>query len=352
MKKRRFLHSRCFLLAVCAAFVLTGCSMGKKQENIDLGMEAVAGLDYEGALACFEKALVEGEDEELLYRGQGIAYIGLTQYEEAAASLEKALSYCNGNIGSLEFDINYYLAVAYYKKGDIDRALQVYDAILALRDDEKTAYCLRGALALEQDRYDDADADFRKAVSLDKKDYDTLLDIYISLEKNGYREAGIEYLQTALTEGGDNISDYDKGRLYYYLEDYDNARNSLEKARDTGSAEAVLFLGRTYEALNDFNYASSVYSNYLDSHPDHPQVQNQFGICKMQMGEYEAALAAFEAGLACEDTVCRQILKYNQIAAYEKLSRFAEAAALMEDYLALYPDDEKAKREYTFLKTR
>ena len=68
MKKRRFLHSRCFLLAVCAAFVLTGCSMGKKQENIDQGMEAIAQLDYEGALACFEKALVEGEDEELLYQ--------------------------------------------------------------------------------------------------------------------------------------------------------------------------------------------------------------------------------------------------------------------------------------------
>ena len=45
MKKRRFLHSRCFLLAVCAAVVLTGCSMGKKQENIDQGMEAIAQLE-------------------------------------------------------------------------------------------------------------------------------------------------------------------------------------------------------------------------------------------------------------------------------------------------------------------
>ncbi len=343
---------RILLLAAGAMLLLSGCGIGKKQENIDQGMEAIAQLDYEGALACFEKALVEGEDEELLYRGQGIACIGLSRYEDAAAALEKALSFCNGHIGSLDFDINYYLALAYYKNGDRDRAIQVYDAILALRKDEKTAYCLRGALELEKDEYDKADADFQKAIELDKKDYDCLLDIYISMDKNGYKEAGVEYLQKALTEGGDGISDYDRGRLYYFLEDYENARNCLEKARDTGTAESVLFLGRAYEALGDFNYASSVYAGYLEDHPDSPQVQNQLGMCKMQMGEYEAALTAFQAGLACEDTTYMQTLKYNEIAACEKLAQFGKAAELMRSYLELYPDDAKAKREYEFLKTR
>ncbi len=326
--------------------------MGEKRENIDAGMSAIEALDYESALAYFEKALVEGEDEELLYRGQGIAYIGLTRYEEAVESLEKSLSYCNGMISSLQFDTNYYLAAAYYKNGDIDSALKVYDAILALRDDEKTAYYLRGTLELEQGNYEKADEDFRIAISLDTKDYNCLINIYRSLEKNGYKEAGIKYLEGTLATDGEDMPDYDKGRLYYYLQDYDNAKNCLEKARDTGSAEAILFLGRTYEALGDFNYASSVYASYLVQDPDNPQVQNQLGICKMQMNDYEAALAAFEAGLASEDKTCMQTLKYNEIAAYEKLCQFQKAAALMESYLQLYPDDEKAKREYEFLKTR
>ena len=343
---------RTILALICLSFFLSGCSVLEKHENIDQGMEAVSQLDYEGALACFEKALVEGEDGELLYRGQGIAYIGLTRYEEAAAALEKSLSFCNGHIGSLEFDTNYYLALAYYKNGDPDRALQVYDAILALRKNEKEAYCLRGTLELEKDEYDKADADFRKAMELDEKDYDCLLAIYRSLEKNGYREAGVEYLQKALNAGGDKMSDYDKGRLYYYLEDYENARNCLEKARDTGTAEAVLFLGRTYEALGDFNYASKVYSGYLESSPDNPEVRNQLGLCRMQMNDYEAALAAFQAGLACEDTTYMQTLKFNEIAAYEKLAQFDKAAELMRSYLQSYPDDEKAKRENEFLKTR
>lgn len=342
---------RCAAAVSCLALLLTGCGGAGAGENIDQGMAAIEALDYEGALAFFEKALVEGEDEELLYRGQGIAYIGLTQYEAAAEALEKSLSECGGFVGDLEFDTNYYLAAAYYKSGNIDGAAQVYDAILGMRDTEKDAYYLRGTLELEKGDFDRAKADFDKAVSLDPKDYDCLLDIYQSLERGGYREAGEEYLRAALAEGN-SISDYDGGRLYYYLQDYDNAKNSLERARDTGSAEAALFLGRTYEALGDFNYASSVYSNYLGSNPDTPEIQNQLGICKMRMGDYEAALTAFASGLACEDKTYMQTLKYNEIAAYEYLSQFKKATVLMESYLQSYPDDEKAKREYEFLKTR
>ena len=85
--------------------LLTGCG-NEKQESTKQGMAAIEVLDYQGALTCFEKALADGENPELVYRGQGIAYIGLTQYADAAASLEKALSYCRGIPGSLEYDTN------------------------------------------------------------------------------------------------------------------------------------------------------------------------------------------------------------------------------------------------------
>ncbi len=340
------------LMVIGMTMLLTGCAAGKKQENIELGMNAIESLEYEEALVCFEKALAEKEDKELLYRGQGIAYIGLTRYEEAAEALEKSLSCCNGYVDDLQFDTNYYLATAYYKSGNAERAMQVYDAMIAMRKEEKTAYYLRGMLKLENADFENAKIDFEKAIELDPEDYDCLFDIYRSMEKNGYQEAGAVYLQEALTAGEASMSEYDKGRLYYYLKDYDNAKNSLEKARDTGSMEAILFLGRAYEALGDFNYASSVYSDFLNSHSDSPQIQNQLGICKMQMGDYDAALAAFQAGLAGEDKSYMQTLKFNEIAAYEKLAQFQKATVLMEAYLALYPDDERAKREYEFLKTR
>ena len=47
-----------------------------------------------------------------------------------------------------------------------------------------------------------------------------------------------------------------------------------------------------------------------------------------------------------------RVLEFNQIVAYEYTGDFKQAAVLMEAYLKKYPDDEKALREYEFLKTR
>ena len=56
-----------------------------------------------------------------------------------------------------------------------------------------------------KDNFEKAEADFQKAIELDPGDYDCLFDIYRSLEKNGYQEAGIIYLQDALASGEEEV---------------------------------------------------------------------------------------------------------------------------------------------------
>ena len=53
-------------------------------------------------------------------------------------------------------------------------------------------------------------------------------EIYEVLEKFGYREVGNEYLQGTLEASSKDMSNYDKGRMYFYLEDFESARNYLE----------------------------------------------------------------------------------------------------------------------------
>ena len=53
-----------------------------------------------------------------------------------------------------------------------------------------------------------------------------------------------------------------------------------------------------------------------------------------------------------EGNTVTQSLKFNEIVAYEYLGQYDQAKLAMEQYLALYPDDEKAQREAVFLKTR
>lgn len=341
-----------FLCGAVAVLLLGGCGMKGKTDNINAGMEAVAALEYDNALFSFAAAREAGEDLRRINRGEGIAYLGKTMYAEAAQAFETALSYSDGRVNSMDYDINYYLATAYYKLGETEKAIDVYNAILALKDGERDAYYLRGAIWAELGNLDQATADFDKAISLDKTDYDRLIDIYCVLAEHGYKDKGLSYLQTAMEAGTKDMTNYEKGRICYYLEDYENARNYLEKARDEGGYEAILFLGRTYETLGDNNYAISVYSTFLESEGPNAQVLNQLGLCRMQTGDYQGALTAFQSAKNIEDNGMMQVLRMNEIIAYERLHEFKEAASLMNSYLSSYPDDEAAKREYEFLKSR
>ncbi|MCM1136177.1 MAG: tetratricopeptide repeat protein [Clostridium sp.] len=352
MEKR--IKNKCAAAAfVMAAVILAGgCGLTDKNTNISAGMEAVAALEYDGALESFAAAKEAGEDLRLACRGEGLAYMGKTMYAEAAQAFETALSYSDGRVNSMDYDINYYLATAYYKQGELNKAIEVYNAIIALKGEEKDAYYLRGVIYAEQGNFDSAKADFDKVVSLDKSNYDRLINIYGVLAGNGYKDAGQTYLQTAMDAGTKGMTNYEKGRICYYLEDYENARTYLEKAREEGGYESALFLGKTYEILGDLNYAISVYTSYLENQEQNPQMLNQLGLCKMQSGDYEGALTAFQSAINIEDNGMMQTLKMNEIVAYERLGQYQEAASRMNSYLSAYPDDAAAQREYEFLQTR
>ena len=318
------------------------CGAKEKTDNTSLGMEAVQNLEYTEAIQYFNAALEEKEDERLVCRGMGLAYMGLSKYEDAIAYLEKALRLSNGSVQDIDYDINYYLATAYFKNGQAQEALQSYDAILALRPKEIEAYYLRGYVKLCGGNFESAKEDFDKTISLDPQNYDRLIQIYNALVDNGYREVGKEK----------SISNYDLGRIYYYLEDYESAKNYLSQVKISSDYEASLYLGRTYEALGDYNYAASIYNDYTLNDQSKAEIYNQLGLCRMQMKEYELALMAFQSAMNIEGNGMMQTLKFNEIIAYEYMEEYKTAAALMSDYLKTYPDDEAAQRENLFLKTR
>lgn len=343
--------TRLAVLSVCV-LTLTGCGKVSRQ-HIDEGMQAIAEQNYEQALTSLEEAESAGEDTRLLYRAKGLAFMGLTQYSDAAEAFETALKSSNGRVQNIDVDMNYYLATAYYKQGDDAQAIRIYNTILSLFPKEKDALYLRGSILLHQssDNYESAKADFDRAIELAPLDFDQLLNICQVLKECGYQDAGREYLENAMANNAKDMSDYDKGRICFYLENYQDARDYLERAKDTAGGGAVLYLGRTWEILGDYNYASSVYEAYLTNTPD-AEIYNQLGMCRLKMNDPQAALEAFQAGQTVENCPILQILQYNEIVACEQLENFTEAASLMQSYLKTYPDDEQAQRENIFLKTR
>lgn len=344
------------MIVIFTAFSFGGC--GKKgTENIEAGMAAIESLEYSQALSCFEKAIVNGENLELAYRGQGIAYMGMTQYEEAIASFEKALKSSGMFPGELEYDINFYLAAAKYKMGDNNGAIGVFDGILALQKKNRDAYFLRGSAKIAAKDLEGGKADLEKAMELSGNSTELLIDAYKVFADNGMEQEGSAYLTKAMEKGA-TMTDYEKGTISYYLKDYENARNYLETARtdnknkESNEGNIVYMLGQTYEQLGDNNYAAVLYEGYLAEHPNDVEICNQLGLCKLEAKDYQGALTAFQAAMQIESDSLTQNLKYNEIVAYEYLGDFTKAKVLMEAYLKAYPDDGAAIREYEFLKTR
>lgn len=336
--------------SLMAAGMLAGC--GSTGEKTDSAMELLEQLNYEAALAEFDVAEENGENERLIARGRGIAYMGLTNYEQAITCFEDALQSSDGFVQDVDFDVNYYLAAAYLKNGQLLEAEGAYNAILALRPEEDDAYFLRGTVRLQRGQYVPAKEDFDKVVSMDPDNYDRLIEIYQALEHYGYKEVGQEYLNNAMEAAGDKMDSYDSGRMYYYLGDYQKACVALEKARSDGDAESYLYLGKAYEATGDYNYAASVYNSWLTKDTGSAEIYNQLGLCEMSMGSYKRALDAFQAGMQVEGNSLMQTLAFNEIVAYEYLGEYKQAAVLLDNYLKIYPDDEVAKREQQFLATR
>lgn len=340
-----------FCMVFCAAFFM-GCGRKQEETNIQKGMEQLEAMDYGGALESFETALVHKEDEQLIYRGEGLANMGLGNYEAAVECFLQSISHANGKVTDLEFDTNYYLASSYYKLGQYEEAQKIYSAILGLRRKEADAYFLRACTLLKEGSYDAAVKDFESAFSLEPDNLDLVTDAFVEMQAAGFEEEGRGYLQEFLSKKDKELKDAQKGAIYFYLGDYTNARTYLDGALNAGDPEVSLMLGKTYEKLGDMNYALVVYQTYLNDSAPNPAIYNSLGVCLMQQEKYEEALEAFEAGIAFGNSAYIQNLKFNQIVAKEYMGSFSEAKSLMQEYLSSYPDDKKAKEEYEFLQTR
>ena len=353
MKKRRLCYN--YIAVMMLLFIvlcLSGC-MKKEGSKTKEGMNCIQSGDFDGAMLHFGDAEGAGENPVYINRGKGIAYMGQNRYEEAATAFEEALQ-ADGSIPTdVDYDINFYLGVCYYKTGRYEEAVERYDAILALKEKNADAYVERGTAYLALGKNDEARADFDKAIELSPKDYGLCIDIYCILREAGQETVGADYLQNAVDSEDKKMPDYDKGRLYFYLGDYSNARDYLEKAKGSGngSEELILLLGQCYENLNDRTYATTVYTSYLASSQS-KAVYNQLGMCYAASGDYLSALEAFQTGLGLSDYSFEQELRFNEIVAYERLGDYITAKEKCSTYVLDYPGDEAGEREYQFLKTR
>ena len=141
------------------------------------------------------------------------------------------------------------------------------------------------------DSYDEASSNFSKAYG-DEATYEMAIQIYEAYLGHDMEADGTKYLEASLKTEAKTAEDYcERGKVYYYMEDYDNARTELNAAADKNSTEAVLLLGMVYMAQGDTAGARSFFQQYIEADGEDPaKGYNGLALCDIADGSYDSAL--------------------------------------------------------------
>lgn len=325
---------------------------------IDYGMALIELGRYQDAMEQFDHAymdkdmLIIRQNNKRILRGKGIAFYYLHQYDAAVAQFELALD--NEELSYLDMDILYYMANAQQITGSYEAAIKTYSDILNIDDKNANAYSKRADCYKCIGEYDKSLADYDSAIVLEPKNYEYYFGKYYLMAENKDATGASEVMSQAgkITPVTSEDS-YNLAKVHFFEGSYEQALSELSAGYAGGFLEAYYYIGEIYRLQKDYEKAAYYYKCYIDNGKlTASNVFNQIAVCEMKLGDYEEALGYLEQGLEHNYAGTLQILKKNEIVAYENLGRYEEAHAKIQEYLTSYPEDEGAVREAEFIATR
>lgn len=331
--------------------LLTGCG-GENKKTYEQANTDLEQGNYDYALNEYQACISAGYKLSQSYRGSGIVKLRTGDYQGAIDDLTSALN--DEKTGkSDQKDILEYRAAAELKAELYDQAMADCQTLAEDYSLNANDHYLTGCVALAMDSYDEASSNFSEAYGSDST-YEMAIQIYEAYLTQDMEADGTRYLEAALKTEAKTADDYcERGKVYYYMQDYDNARTELTTASEKGSTEAALILGMVYMVQGDTANARSFYQQYIDADGEDPaKGYNGLALCDIADGDYDSALQNISQGLGDATSDEMRDLLFNEIVVYEKKLDFSTALSKAQEYVQTFKDDEAAAKELTFLQSR
>ena len=137
------------LILLLSAAALYACAQSAKATHVDTCASAIKTFSYKTAVAEADAAIALSQNVREAYRLKGIALFKLAEYEEAIESFKLSLSYSDGIIKDIDYDMNMYIAACFRGLGSNEEAAEVYDNILRLKNNDISVLLERGINYLE-----------------------------------------------------------------------------------------------------------------------------------------------------------------------------------------------------------
>jgi tetratricopeptide (TPR) repeat protein len=342
-----------------ASFVAAiGENPNRADYYIDYGMALIALKKPEDALAQFELAymdkdiLVVKENNKRVFRGSGIAYYQMLQYEKAIKEFSKALEI--KELSELDLDILYYIGNSMMMIGSYEEAINSYTSILDIDKKNAAAYSNRALCYKNIGDYDNSRKDYDMVISQQPQNYDAYFGKYYLLAENSYGADAAEVLALASEIEVKTSEDFfNQAKIHYYQGDYELALSELSEGFVNGFTEAYYYIGEIYRIQKNYPKAVYYYETFIkEGEILTPTVYNQIASCLIKSGDYKNAIKYLDQGIAYNHAGTMQVLMKNQIIAYESMGMFDKAKEKITQYLTKYPEDLEALREEKFIDTR
>ncbi|MEE3378250.1 MAG: tetratricopeptide repeat protein, partial [Lachnospiraceae bacterium] len=285
-------------------------------------------------------------------RGKGLVYIQKQSYTDALTCFNNALDIKTES--GWDIDILHYKANTLECMGYRTSAIDIYTEILSKSKDNVKAYLSRANLYRLEGKYEEAVADYEKALQLSDGSYQSYIGLYTCYVSMGQEDRATELLDKASRlPVKTNEDKYYLGQVHFYQNNYKSAKIEMEYAYDMGYTEADYFLGEIALADKEYEDAVMHYERYrANSAVESPTVCNQEAVCYLALFEFEKAQRMLDIGLGVPGSPARRQLLRNQVALYEEQNELMKAYTTLQEYIVSYPEDIEATNEYKFLKKR
>lgn len=358
-----------FLIA-CSSVLYADNLKRPDSYNYTRGIEAIQNNNLEEALDYLNKEITEHPDN-----GYAFAWVALVRnYNEEYG---RALTAANIAVKKIPSKDKEYKAFAFSTRAsvflnleDTIQAIKDYTQAIALTPEEDRLYNTRAQVYYEQNKYDLADNDYRKIISLKEGDvmgymglgrnanaqkryedaikqfdyvnklepsyssaYSFRAESYIGLKK--YNEA-IDDVITALGIDQDDKAFYELQTLADSAFTQTIAKLKIQKLKEPKESSWPYDLGVIYEKTDRYAKAIPFYKESL-AIESNKETANRIASCYNEIGDYDKALEYCDQAIALDSTKTNHL--YFKANILDNAGRSEEAIKVMDSYIAQNPEE-------------
>lgn len=204
--------------------------------------------------------------------------------------------------------------------GDLDAAMDDYNAVITARSADPNTYTKRGVTFYKMKDFLNAKADFEKSLSMMSLTYDNYFYLGMIASSTSEHWEAVQNFNRAVVQipNPPPAPFYYRGQSYLQLKEYDKAVRDYSKVIELDANQAAPFNQRCYIKTAYLNQAADALSDCLKAvelEPGNPDLADSLGLTYEKLGESDKAIAEYSRALS---------INPNMPSAQEGLDRLGE----------------------------